>query len=79
MAFTGMLCLQIYYGLLLKKHLPRAQEKLERDCMEHYCERSLKLCGWSTTQVRLFLLRGEAGIVNAQGCGMSRYSSWLAS
>ena len=51
MAFTGMLCLQIYYGLLLKEHLPRTQEKLERACLEHHCERSLKLCDWSSTQV----------------------------
>ena len=31
MAFTGMLYSQIYYGLLLKEHLPKTQEKLERD------------------------------------------------
>ena len=47
MAFTGMLCLQIYYGLLLKEHLPRTKEKLERDCLEHHCERSLKASGVS--------------------------------
>ena len=34
--------LQIYYGLLLKEHLPRTQESLERDCLEHNSERSLK-------------------------------------
>ena len=51
MAFTGMLCLQIYYGLLLKEHLPRTQKRLEHDCLEHHCERSLKLCDWSSTQV----------------------------
>ena len=51
MAFMSMLCLQIYYGLLLKEHLPRTQEKLERVCLEHHCERSLKLCDWSSTQV----------------------------
>ena len=51
MAFTGMLCLQIYYGLLLKEHLPRTQERLEFDCLEHHCERSLKLCDWSSTRV----------------------------
>ena len=51
MAFTGMLCLEIYYGLLLKEHLPRTQEKLERDCLEFYCERSLKLCDCLSTQV----------------------------
>ena len=56
MAFTGMLCLPIYwYGLLLKEHLPRTQEKLESDCLEYHCERSLKLCDWSSTQAGLFL------------------------
>ena len=69
MAFTGMLCLQIYYGLLLKEHLPRTQEKLERGCLDCHCKRSLKLCDWSSTQVSLFLLAGEAGIVNVEGCG----------
>ena len=29
MAFTGLLYLQIYYGLLSRKYLPRTQEKLE--------------------------------------------------
>ena len=72
MAFTGMLCLQI---LLLKEYLPRTQDKLERACLEHHCERSLKLCDWSSTQVSLFLLTGEAGIVNVQGCGMRWYLS----
>ena len=72
MAFTGMLCLQI---LLLKEYLPRTQDKLERACLEHHCERSLKLCDWSSTQVSLFLLTGEAGIVNVQGCGMHWYLS----
>ena len=32
MAFKDMLCLHIYYGLLLKDHLP--QEKLERNYSE---------------------------------------------
>ena len=73
MAFTGMLCLHIYYRLLLKEHLPRTQEKLERDCLKHHCERSLKLCDWSSTRVSLFLLTGEARIVNDQGCGMHWY------
>ena len=50
---SGMLCLQIYYGLL-KEHLPRTQEKLERDCLEHHCKGSLKFCDWSSTQVSLF-------------------------
>ena len=72
MAFTGMLCLQI---LLLKEYLPRTQDKLERACLEHHCERSLKLCDWSSTQVSLFLLTGEAGKVNIQCCGMHRYLS----
>ena len=70
MASTGLLCLQIYYGLLLKEHLLRTQEKLERDCLEHHCERSLKLCDWSIIQVSLLSLTGEAEIVNPQGCGM---------
>ena len=79
MDFTGMLCLQIYYGLLLKEHLPRTQKRLEHDCLEHHCERSLKLCDWSSTQVSLFLLTGEAGIVNVQDCGMHWYLGSLAS
>ena len=65
-----MLCLQINYDLLLKEHLPRTQERLERDCLEHHCERTLKLCNWSRTQVSLFLLTGETRIVTIQGCGM---------
>ena len=59
-----MLCLQIYYGLLLKECLLRTQEKLEPYCLEHHCERSLKHRDWSSTQLSLFLLKGEAGIVN---------------
>ena len=70
MDFTGVLCLQIYYYLLLKEHLPRTQQKLERDCLEHHCERSLKACDWSSAQVSLFLLTEEAGIVDFQSCGM---------
>ena len=73
MAFTGMLCLQIYFGLLLKEYLPRTQEMLEHDCLEHHCERSLKLCGWPSTQVSLLLLTGKTGIVTALGCGMHWY------
>ena len=42
-----MLCLQINYGLSLKEHLPRTQERLEGDYLEHHCERSLNLCDWS--------------------------------
>ena len=63
----------IYYGLLLKEHLPRTQERLERDCLDHHCERSLKLFNWPNIQVSLFLLTGGAGIVNIQGCGMFWY------
>ena len=37
MAFTGMLYFQIYC-LLLKEHLPKTQEKLQRDCLEHHYE-----------------------------------------
>ena len=79
MTFTGVLCLQIYYGLLLKEPLPRTQEKLERDCLEHRCERSLKLSDWSSTPVSLFLLTGDAGIVNVEGCGRHWYLNCLAS
>ena len=64
---------RIYYGLLLKEHLPRTQERLERDCLDHHCERSLKLFNWPNIQVSLFLLTGGAGIVNIQGCGMFWY------
>ena len=39
MAFTDMLFLQIYYGLLLKEHLLKPEEKLEADYLEHHCER----------------------------------------
>ena len=79
MTFTGVLCLQIYYGLLLKEPLPRTQEKLERDCLEHRCGRSLKLSDWSSTPVSLFLLTGDAGIVNVEGCGTHWYLNCLAS
>ena len=34
--------LQIYYSLLLKENLPRTQERLELDFLEHHSERSLK-------------------------------------
>ena len=73
--FYRIALLQIYYSLLLKEHLPRTQEKLGRDCLRHHCERSLKLCDWSSTQVSLFLLTGEAGIVNVRDCGMHWYLS----
>ena len=43
MVFTGMLCLLVYYGLLMKEHLPRTQEKILRDCLEHHWERLLRL------------------------------------
>ena len=42
-----MLCLHIYSGLLMKEHLTKTQEKLERDCLEHHCERSLTYSGWA--------------------------------
>ena len=63
----------IIYGLPLKEHLPKTQERLEQVCLEHHCERQLKLCDWSSTQASLFLLTGEAGIENVQGCGMHWY------
>ena len=55
--------LQIYYGLLLKEHLPGTQERPERDCLENYCERLLKLCDWASIQVSLFLLTRGAELV----------------
>ena len=59
---------------LLKEHLSRTQKALERDCLEHHCERSLKLCNWLSIQVSLFIsLTGRAGIVNVQGCGIHLY------
>ena len=64
-----MYSFQIYYDLLLKEHFPRAQERLEYDCLEHYCERSLKLCNWSSIQVSLFLLTGGTGLVNVREKG----------
>ena len=75
MAFTGSICLKIYYGLLLKKRLPRTQEKPESDCLQHHCEKSLKLCHWSSTQLSLSLLIGETRIVNVQGCDIHWYLS----
>ena len=59
--------MQIYYGLLLKEHLQKTQESLERNCLENHCERSLKLCD---IQESLFLLTVGASMVNVQGCGM---------
>ena len=52
---------------VVETDLPRTQEKLERDCSENHCERSLHFCDWSSTSVSLFLLTGEAEIVNDQG------------
>ena len=75
MAFTAMLCWQIYYGLLLKEHLPRTQENPVNDCLEHDCETSLELSDWSSTQGSLCLLTGETGKVNVQRCVMYWYLS----
>ena len=61
--------------LIVERAFTRTSEKLERDRLEHHCERSLKLCVWSGTQVSLLLLTGEARIVNAQGSGMHWYLS----
>ena len=47
-------CRQAYFGLSLKYHLPMTQERLERDYLGHYCEKSLKLCDWSSNQATLF-------------------------
>ena len=65
-------------GLLwvaVERAFTRTSEKLERDRLEHHCERSLKLCVWSGTHVSLLLLTGEARIVNPQGSGMHWYLS----
>ena len=43
-------------SLAVKRAFTRTQEKLERDYLKHHCERSLKLCDWSSTRVSLFLL-----------------------
>ena len=80
MQYGSFLDLQVCFacrfnGLLLKKYLPRTQEKLERDFLEDQCKRSLKFCDWSSTQVSLFLLTGETEIVNFQGCDMHWYLS----
>ena len=56
-------------SILLKEHLSRTQQNLKRVCLKQHFERSLKLCDWSSTQVSLFLLTGEAGIMNVEGCG----------
>ena len=67
-------CFADLLRLLLKEHLPRTQETLERDCLEHHCERLLKLCNWSSIQVSFFtLLTGGDGIVSVLGCGMHWY------
>ena len=43
MAFNYRYVLQIDYGFLMKEHLPRTQESLGRDCLEHHGERLLKV------------------------------------
>ena len=63
--------------LLLKEHLRRTQEKLERDFSQHHYERSLNLCDCSSTQVSLFLSTGKAGIVNVQGRAMLCIGIWV--
>ena len=40
--------LQVCYDLLLKEHLPKNQKWLERDCLMHHCQRSLRLSNWSS-------------------------------
>ena len=75
MAFTGMLCRFTisYDGLLLKAYVPRTSgsQCLERDCLEHHDERSLKLCYCmkSFISYKINFLTGGAEIVNAQGSG----------
>ena len=71
---TYLVCAPLLW-LVVEEHLLRTQEKLERDCLEHHWELSLRLCYWLSTQVSLSLLTGEAGIMNVQGCGMRWYLS----
>ena len=59
---AAMLCLQINYGLSLKEHLPRTQERLEGDYLEHHCERSLNLCDW------LMMITGQANPPMTSSC-----------
>ena len=59
MAFTGCF-LQFYHGLLLKEHLPKNQEKLEHDYLEHHCEKIIKAFCLIKYSNNLFLLTGEA-------------------
>ena len=40
---------------LLKEHLPRTQESLEPDCLEHHGERSLEFCDWMKSLKFLFV------------------------
>ena len=43
MAFTGSYAfLGVLLWLVVREHLPRAEERLEQDCLVHHCERSLK-------------------------------------
>ena len=57
MAFTDMLCLQIYHGLLLKSIYQELQKSWNVTCLKHHCERSQKLCYWSSTQINVFIDR----------------------
>ena len=36
---------------VVERAFTRNSRKLERDCLEHHCKKSLKLCDWSNTQV----------------------------
>ena len=54
--------------LAVERAISKNPSKLELDCLEHHCERSLKLYGTSSTQVNLLLLIGETGIVRFVVC-----------
>ena len=72
MTFKVMFCMQIYGCLLLKS----IYQELKKSCnVTVWCivVKLVKYC--SSTQISLFLLTGEAGIVNVQGCGMRWYLS----
>ena len=71
----GFRCaLHAYCGLLLKGHLPRTQEKLERIFWSIILKDHRSFVT-GQAQVSLLFLTGDTGIVNVQGCGMHWYLS----
>ena len=62
MTFTGMLCTFIF-----KEHLPRTQETLEHACLEHNCDRSLKLCNWSSNSSKFVFIDRRSWNIECPG------------